>query len=191
MFTGMTAREGVLRERFLAYEATERGATLSALFDSEYPPLRGLAYVLLGDAHAAEEVAMEAFVRAFSSWSTVQRLDWPAGYLRRIVINICRGRMRRQRIESRVNALITVRKQDASDGWDAKQSDARLDLWAAVRRLPDRQRSCIVLRYLEDMSDAEVAHVLDCSVGTVKTHMHRARASLGRILGTRAEGMGS
>lgn len=183
----MTAREGVLREQFLAHEVRERGATLTALFDSEYPALRGLAYVLLGDAHVAEEVAMEAFVRAFASWSTVRGLDWPAGYLRRIVINLCRGRMRRQRIESRVNALVTVRKENAATDWDARQSDARLDIWAAVRSLPDRQRSCVVLRYLEDMSDAEVARVLGCSVGSVKTHMHRARLSLSRILGTQLE----
>jgi RNA polymerase sigma-70 factor (sigma-E family) len=187
VFTGMTAREGVLREQFLAHEVPERGATLTALFDSEYPALRGLAYVLLGDAHVAEEVAMEAFVRAFASWPTVRGLDWPAGYLRRIVINLCRGRMRRQRIESRVNALVTVRRENAVTGWDARQSDARLDVWTAVRSLPDRQRSCVVLRYLEDMSDAEVARVLGCSVGSVKTHMHRARLSLSRILGTQPE----
>lgn len=183
----MTVREGVLREHFLTHEVSERGATLAALFDSEYPPLRGLAYVLLGDAHAAEEIAMEAFVRAFSSWSTVRRLDWPAGYLRRIVINLCRGRVRRQRIEARVNALSAGRKEGATRSWDEGQSDARLDVWAAVRQLPDRQRSCVVLHYLEDLSDAEVATVLGCSVGTVKTHMHRARASLARVLGTQLE----
>ena len=126
---------------------------------------------------------MEACVRAFSSWSTVRRLDWPAGYLRRIVINLCRGRLRRQRIESRVNALIAVGKEGSASSWDARQSDARLDVWAAVRRLPDRQRSCVVLHYLEDMSDAEVARILGCSIGTVKTHMHRARASLSHTLG--------
>lgn len=186
----MTAREGVLREQFLAHEVPERGATLTALFDSEYPALRGLAYVLLGDAHVAEEVAMEAFVRAFSLWSTVRGLDWPAGYLRRIVINLCRGRMRRQRIESRVNALVAVRRENGAPGWDARQSDTRLDVWAAVRSLPDRQRSCVVLRYLEDMSDAEVARVLGCSVGSVKTHMYRARLSLSRILGTQLEEVG-
>ena len=183
----MSAREGVLRQRFLADEINERGATLAALFDSEYPRLRGLAYVMLGDGHAAEEVAMEAFVRAFSSWATLHRLDWPAGYLKKIVINLCRGRIRRQRIEARVNALVQVRGDEASPGWDSRQSDARLDIWEAVRRLPDKQRSCVVLRYLEDMSDADVARILGCSVGTVKTHMFRARAALERMLGEQIE----
>jgi RNA polymerase sigma-70 factor (sigma-E family) len=177
----MSVPEGVLSERSLAGEISERGAALTVLFDTEYPRLRGLAYVLLGDAHVAEEIAQEAFVRAFSSWTRMRDLDWPTGYLRKIVINLCRGRIRRQRIEARVNALVDSRP-DPAKGWDEQRSDVRLDLWEAVRRLPERQRACIVLRYLEDMSDSEVARVLGCSSGTVKTHMSRARSSLERML---------
>lgn len=180
----MSIPEGVLGERSLAGEISDRGVALTALFDAEYPRLRSLAYVLVGDVHIAEEVAMEAFVRAFSSWSRMRDLEWPTGYLRRIVINLCRGRIRRQRIEMRVNALFDTSDEGRSTDWDENQSDTRLDLWEAVRRLPVRQRSCVVLRYLEDMNDAEIAKVLGCSNGTVKTHMFRARASLQRMLGS-------
>lgn len=186
----MSVREGVLSERSLAGEISERGAALTALFDAEYPRLRGLAYVLLGDSHLAEEVAQEAFVRAFSSWSRMRDLEWPTGYLRKIVVNLCRGRIRRQRIEFRVNALVESGR-DESDHWEERSSDARLDLWEAVRQLPERQRACVVLHYLEDMTDSEVARILGCSTGTVKTHISRARASLERILGTQVEEVGS
>ena len=176
----MSAREGVLRERPLAL--VDQHTAMATLFDSEYVRLRGIAYVLAGDAHVAEEITMEAFVRAFASWSRLRQLEWPAGYLRKIVINLCRGRARRRVVESRVNALVQASREPGPDPWDAGESDARLDLWHAVRRLPDRQRACIVLRYLEDLSDGEIASILGCSVGTVKTHLFRARASLERVL---------
>jgi RNA polymerase sigma-70 factor (sigma-E family) len=182
----VSAREGVLGERSLA-GVSDTAVAMANLFDAEYSRLRGLAYVLVGDSHAAEEIVMEAFVKAFASWSRMRHLEWPAGYLRKIVINLCRGLIRRQRIEYRVNALLELRKEPRSNEWEARQSDARLDLWAAVRSLPERQRSCVVLHYLEDLTDSEVAHILGCSVGTVKTHMFRARASLERMLGGHLE----
>lgn len=183
----MSIPEGVLGERSLAGEISDRGVALTALFDAEYLRLRSLAYVLIGDVHTAEEIAMEAFVRAFSSWPRMRDLDWPTGYLRRIVINLCRGRIRRQRIEMRVNALFEAAVETRPADWDEGRSDTRLDLWEAVRRLPVRQRSCLVLRYLEDMSDTDIAKILGCSNGTVKTHMFRARTSLQRMLGSQFE----
>lgn len=155
---------------------------LAALFDAEYPRLRGLAFVLLGDAHAAEEAAMDAFVKTFSSWTRRRRLDSPAAYLTRVVVNECRGKIRRRAVELRANAL-AERRPRTSPAPDTAGADDRLDVWAAVRALPPRQRACVVLRYLEDLSDAEIAETLDCSIGTVKTHMSRARKSLERTLG--------
>ena len=170
----MDAKEAA-EERWVAGHP-DRDAVMAALFDAEYPRLRGLAYVLTGDEHAAEEIAMETFVRAFSSWTRLSRLDWPAGYLRRILVNLCRGKARRRRIEHRVNRLFVSRPEES--GWDATRSDARLDVWDAVRMLPERQRACVVLRYVENMTDAEIAYALECSPGSVKTHLHRARRAL-------------
>ena len=162
--------------------AARRTHELSALFDTEYARLRGLAFVLLGDAFAAEEAVMEAFVKTFSSWST-RRLDSPAAYLTRVVVNECRGVIRRRRLELRSNALAERRRERIAPSWEAGGSDTRLDVWAAVRTLPGRQRACIALRYLEGLNDSEIAETLDCSIGTVKSHMSRARRSLQRALG--------
>ena len=171
-----------LRERWLVDDYRQREHVMAALFDSEYPRLRGLAYVLLADEHLAEEAAMETFVKAFSSWSRIRKLDWPAGYLRRILINQCRGKLRRRGLEQRVNRLFESGRSGEPTGWDAKRSDSKLDLWGAIQMLPDRQRTCVVLRYVEDMTDAEIASTLECSIGSVKTHMHRARKALSRTL---------
>ncbi|MBK5229392.1 MAG: hypothetical protein JJE05_12920, partial [Actinobacteria bacterium] len=85
---------------------SDREERIGALFDHSYPPLKGLAYVMLGDAAAAEEVAQDAFVKAFSFWSRFKDVEHPEAYLRKIVINLCRSRIRRTGIEQRVNAVV-------------------------------------------------------------------------------------
>ena len=156
---------------------------MSVVFYEEYPRLWAVAFAMLGDAHLAEEAVMEAFSKAFSSWGRIRRVDNPSAYLRKIVLNLCRSRLRRRSVEQRVNALVHVRSdREAPRGWVARQSDDRLDLWNALSRLPSRQRACVVLRYLDDMTDAQVAEILECSVGTVKSHLFRARKSLAHLL---------
>jgi RNA polymerase sigma factor (sigma-70 family) len=59
-----------------------------------------------------------------------------------------------------------------------------MDVWSAVTKLPDRQRVCVVLRYMEDLTEPEIAEVLDCPVGTVKSQLSRGRAKLARLLGS-------
>ena len=163
--------------------AAERSRELSAVFYEEYPRLWSMAFAMLGDAHLAEEAVMDAFSKAFSAWGRIRRADRPSAYLRKIVLNLCRSRLRRRAIEQRVNALVYGRSErEASPDWADKQSDARLDLWNALSHLPVRQRECVVLRYLDDMTDAQVADTLDCSVGTVKSHLFRARKSLAHLL---------
>lgn len=159
-----------------------RDQELTALFDAHFSELRGLAFVILGDSHLAEEVVMDAFANVFSSWTRVRRFDWPYGYLRRAVVNSCRGTMRRRALEARIRARSVKGSEIDDSGWDAGRSDVRLDLWALVGRLPARQRLCIVLRYLEDMPEAEIAETLECSIGTVKSQTARARRSLQKWL---------
>ena len=163
-------------------EASRRERELSALFDEHYGRLRGLAFVMLGDRDAAEEIVMDAFAKAFSSWGLFRRAERPAAYLRKIVVNMCRGKIRRQGIEHRVNALAHRRGELRPPDWDPARLDHQLDVWDAVRSLPERQRACIVLRYLEDMTEAEIADALGCAVGTVKSQMFRARQTLARLL---------
>ena len=99
---GISSR--VSGKKWEAAYVSERKRQLSALFNAHYSELRGLAFVILGDQHYAEEVVMDAFTKVFSSWTDVSKLDWPYGYLRRVVVNLCRDRIRRSRLETRINA---------------------------------------------------------------------------------------
>ncbi len=169
---------GAVKERAGVTGDPARERTLTALFDEHYASLRGLAYVMLGDAARSEEVVMEAFLKAFGGWNTFRRVEHPHAYLRQIVVNLCRSRFRREKVELRVNAL--VHRRDETH-WEPG-AELRIDLWNAVRKLPERQRACIVLRYLEDLPEVEIAEALQCSVGTVKSQLFKAKAKLEREL---------
>lgn len=151
----------------------DRRAHVALLFHKNYASLHRLAFALLGDASAADEVTQEAFVRLYASWRRLDQLEHPPSYLRRIVVNLCRSRGRRSAVSQRLDPLL---RRDS----DVVQPDValRLDIWKALRRLPARQRSCAVLRYLDDLTEREIAEILDCSVGTVKSQLHKARAKL-------------
>ncbi|MDQ3953741.1 MAG: SigE family RNA polymerase sigma factor [Actinomycetota bacterium] len=157
----------------------DRAAVLSELFDQNFSSLRRLAFALLGDASAADEVAQDAFVRLYASWQRLDELDHPPSYLRKIVLNLCRTRGRRAALQQRSQPLV-------GQGDVASDPDValRLDVWRAIERLPQRQRACVVLRYLEDLPEADVAQLLECSVGTVKSQLHKARAKLEAALGS-------
>jgi RNA polymerase sigma-70 factor (sigma-E family) len=159
-----------------------RDDEVAALFDRSYVPMCRLAYVILGDRHAAEEVVMDALLKTFSGWARVRRPDKADVYLRRAVINGCRSRIRRGAVEARVNALAQGRAERAAPALSPEASAVGRSVWEAVKLLPGRQRACVVLRYLEDLPEAEIAAVLDCSIGTVKSQLSKARAKLELLL---------
>lgn len=154
-----------------------RTASLTRLFDENYAGLRKLAFALVGDAGAAEDVAQEAFVRLYASWRRLDRIDHPPSFLRRIVVNECRSRGRRMAVRERVDPLLrgpsSVEQPDVA---------LQLDVWTALASLPHRQRMCVVLRYLEDLADGDIAELMGCSVGTVKSQLHKARRVLAPLL---------
>ncbi|HEV2757109.1 MAG TPA: SigE family RNA polymerase sigma factor [Actinomycetota bacterium] len=172
-----------LAERDLADKETERDQRVAALFYEHYDPMRRLAYVMLGDGDAAEEIVMEAFAKALTGWRSFQRVEWPPAYLRQMVVNACRSRMRRRAIENRVNSFIHHRDEQREKTFDVEEHGLGLDVWEAVRTLPERQRTCVVLRYLEGLTEPEIAQTLDCPLGTVKSQLSRARARLADHLG--------
>ncbi len=160
-----------------------REREVAALFDRYYAPMCRLAYVILADAQIAEEIVMDCLVKMFSGWRRIRDMDSVDAYLRRSVVNACRSRIRRKTIEWRVNAVVHHRETTRMPDWDPDKHETSRLVWAAIRELPERQRACVVLRYFEDLPEAEIAETLDCSVGTVKSQLHKARARLGRILG--------
>ncbi len=151
---------------------------LEAVFAEHYGGFCRLATLLLGNASGAEEVVQEAFLRTFSSWWRVRQPERAQWYVRAAVVNLCRSRLRRRGTEEAGNRASW---RDPTDWSDDAVEDALVVL-EAVRTLPPRQRETVVLRYYEDLSERDVATVLGCSVGTVKSQLARARASLARSL---------
>jgi RNA polymerase sigma factor (sigma-70 family) len=96
-------------------------------------------------------------------------------YLRRAVANECRNRSRHREVERRVHPRLVEVQSSAST-----TAEDRDEMWTAILELPVRQRSCLVLRYYEDLSEREAAAVLGCSVGTVKSQTSRALGMLRR-----------
>lgn len=152
---------------------------LEQWFHQEYRDLQRLGYLMLGDEHAAEEVVMDAFAKALTRWSLFRSLDSAPLYLRRVVINACNSRMRRRAVEARVNELW---QRSASSAARDENLPSRLDLVAAILSLPQAQRACIALRYLGDLSESQIAEVLDLPLGTVKSQLSRARKKMKKLL---------
>lgn len=165
-----------------------REREIAALFDRHYAPMCRLAYVILGDAQLAEEIVMDSLVKMFTGWGRIRDLDNVEAYLRRAVVNMCRSKIRRKVIEARVNATVHHRDERRVPDWDPERHETNRLVWQAVRSLPERQRACVVLRYFEDLPEAEIAEALDCSTGTVKSQLFKARAKLERSLGLSLQG---
>ena len=159
-------------------ELSARDEQISALFDAHYGRLRDLAYLILGDRNLAEEMVMEAFMKTFTGWGRIRDLDRADAYLKRAVVNLCRSRIRRKVVEARSNAITYRREERKAPDWDPDVHEESRELWTAVRALPVRQRACIILRYVEDLPEGDIAEILECSVGTVRSQMSRARRKL-------------
>ncbi|HWM22524.1 MAG TPA: sigma factor-like helix-turn-helix DNA-binding protein, partial [Ilumatobacteraceae bacterium] len=116
-------------------------------------------------------MVQEALAEAQRRWANVVELDKPGAWVRRVALNRAANIRRRSgREQQALRRLRVVRGDSASD---RLPDDG---LWALVRDLPDQQRRAVVLHYVGDLSVADVADVMECSEGTVKTHLSRARA---------------
>ncbi|MFF5176834.1 SigE family RNA polymerase sigma factor [Micromonospora sp. NPDC000316] len=133
------------------------------------PALSRTAYLLTGDHQLAEDLLQSALARTYRHWRRIRGGD-PEAYVRRVMYHQQVSWWRRRRLTERLESHPTDRPGD-----DHSESTAlRLSLAAALRQLTPRQRAVIVLRFYEDLTEAQVAEVLGCSVGTVKRHGHDA-----------------
>jgi RNA polymerase sigma-70 factor (ECF subfamily) len=149
--------------------------SLEELFRSSYAGLVAMASVITDDA---SDAVQEAFVEAYRRWEQVAGYDDPVSWLRRVAMNKALDRSRRRRTEGRLAPRLVGSEARASEG----SSAVRLDVRAAIRRLPERQRLAVVLYYLGDLSIEEVAGVMGVSAGTVKAALHAARRRLQTFL---------
>ena len=133
--------------------------------------LFGTAVLLTGDRHTAEDLLQTALAKSWLSWRRIT--GDPEAYVRRVLVNTYISMWRRRwNGETPTETLPETVSGEGTDRAD------RQDLVAALHRLPKRQRAVVVLRYLEDLGEREVAVLLGCSVGTVKSQASRALAKL-------------
>jgi RNA polymerase sigma-70 factor (sigma-E family) len=141
------------------------------------------AYLVTRDHTRAEEAVQDALVAAYSRWSRISA-D-PEAYLRRAVVNADISRWRKFfRRETPVGEATTFESATADHAGAYAEHDA---VWALCASLPTKQRAAVVLRYYEGLPDNEIAEILDCTPGTVRSQIHRALASLRTTLSTTEE----
>jgi RNA polymerase sigma factor (sigma-70 family) len=149
-------------------------AAFDQLFDREFVRIARTAYLVVGDWEVARDLAQDAFMAALRHWPKVQGLESPGGWVRRVAIrDAVRARQRHLRGRSLQDDLEPMSDEPA----------VGLDVRRALLRLPSRQRAVIALHYLDDQPVVEIAALLGCSPGTVKTHLARGRHALAALLG--------
>ena len=154
-----------------------RGGSFEEFYGAELPRLVALARGLCPPG-VAEDVAQEAMLVAYRRWSELDELERPDLWVRRTCANLAVSQFRRRVIELRATARLASRRQTP-----VELSEAGEEFWQAVRALPHRQAQTAALRFVYDMPLADIAVTLDCTEGTVKQHLSRARHSLAATLG--------
>jgi RNA polymerase sigma factor (sigma-70 family) len=142
-----------------------------AFYQRDYQAVVQLAYALSGSRLAAEDIAQEAFLRAFRDWETIRN---PPAWVRKVAVRRATRTMHRRLLEARALGRLLAGRGPAVA--ELPEQDAQV--WRAVRALPRRQAQVIALRYVADAPVAEIAHTLGLAEGTVKAQLHRARQAL-------------
>ncbi|RMI14094.1 sigma-70 family RNA polymerase sigma factor [Cellulomonas triticagri] len=152
----------------------------AAWYAAELPRTHRALTLAVGDAGIAEEAAAEAFARALARWDRVARMERPAAWVYTVALNEVRRSWRRAQLERRW----VQRQREQQAPAPADPEDA---LWRAVADLPPRSRTAVALRYVADLTEAQVADVMNVSRGTVASTLSTARARLAAALGPTRE----
>jgi RNA polymerase sigma-70 factor (sigma-E family) len=153
--------------------------TVTELYQATALGLIRVAYVILGDQHAAEDVVQEAFCNLFRRWDRLPHTEGLEYYVRASVVNACRSALRRRAVRGR-----RVLYELAAPSAEAAMLGGveRDDLIRAIDLLPRRQRETLVLRYYLDLPDDEIARLMGIGPSTVRSAAHRALNTLARTL---------
>lgn len=157
----------------------EGDAAFEAWYREAWPKLVGSLVLIVGDREVAADVAAEASVRVLERWERGS-IEHPTAWAHQVAINLARRRARREALEIRV--LRHARQEEV-----VEPPAAPSELWAALRLLPSRQRTAMALRYLGDLTQAEIAQSMGVSPGTVAATLHAARQRLAATLGVEAQ----
>jgi RNA polymerase sigma-70 factor (sigma-E family) len=160
-------------------DAERRDAELRDFVRSAWPRLLGTAWLLCGDRHEAEDLVQTALVKVMRAWPRIERRDDPYVYARTVLTNTAASRWRRRR---RYDELTAGERPAAAVPDPAAAVVLHDAIWRALATLPARTRAVLVLRYFEDLSEAQIATTLGCSVGAVKSQSSRGLSRLRRQL---------
>lgn len=145
-------------------------------YAASFGPLTAQLHAFVGDHAEAQDLAQEAFCRAYARWHTIARFDDPTGWVRRVAWNMAISRWRRAVRLRRWQRDLLPSAQAGTEGIDP-------DLVAALAKLPRHHRQAVVLHYLADFSVHEIAEFCGVADGTVKSWLSRGRATLQGLLG--------
>jgi RNA polymerase sigma-70 factor (sigma-E family) len=163
--------------------AEDAAVAVGALYQTTATGLIRLAYVVLGDRQAAEDVVQDAFCNLFHRWDRLSHVEGAEYYVRVAVLNACRSVLRRRAVRSRrvLYELPAPSVEAAILG-----SEERDELIRAVDRLPRRQRETLILSYYLDLPDDEIATLMGVGLSSVRSARHRALETLARNLKERS-----
>jgi RNA polymerase sigma factor (sigma-70 family) len=146
-------------------------------FDEWYVDQRPRVFLSLlalsGDSDLAADVTDEAFTRAVAHWKRVSAMESPGGWTQRVALNLLRRRLRRRRVEARLLPKLVGREH---------ASMPTGEVWDLVRALPERQRIAVVLRFVADLTEPEIAIAMGIARGTVASTLAAARERLAEAL---------
>lgn len=159
-------------------EAHSAEEAFDAFLAERYGKLVGTVRSIVGDHATAEDIAQEAFARAYVHWSKLWPHGNPGGWVHRVATNLALSVRRRASREIRALARLGGRREMV-----VELPDPHPELRAAVARLPKRQRAAVALHYVLGLPIDEVADAMGCRPGTVKSLLHQARGRLRSELG--------
>jgi RNA polymerase sigma-70 factor (sigma-E family) len=162
------------------HAARRTAGGLAELYERNAPAAVRLAYLITSDRELARDIAQHAFVRVAGRFGHLRVPDAFDAYLRRSVVNLCASRFRRRRVERTFLARASSERIEAEEPPDTETAHA---LRSALRRLPVRQRTALVLRYYEDLSEQQVADAMRCSVPAARSLIGRGMQTLRGLVG--------
>lgn len=156
----------------------EVAAGFADFMRARYDALARSAYLLLGDRGLAEDLVQAALLKTYEAWGSLRAIEAAEAFTRTTMIRLAGRQFRRrwrQEIPAAEFGALTARTPRADH---QQEVPSAMDVRAALRGLPIAQRAVLVLRYFDDLTEAQTAAVLGCSVGTVKSRANRGLARL-------------
>jgi len=160
-------------------ELTAFHESFESFYQREFRDVVGLAYALSGSRMGAEDLAQEAFIKAHERWDRISGYDKPGAWVRRVVANLAVSGFRRRSAEKKALSRLAGQQERGIPEMEPEDDE----FWQMVRELPKRQAQATALFYVEDLSVAQIAEILECSSSTAKVHLFRGRKALAAKLG--------